>query len=76
MSLLWFNVQEVQLVYAVMGALFMPLLAVTLLLLNNRREWVGREFRNSVLVNLVLTVILAFFTFIGFREIVEALSGL
>jgi len=38
-QLLWFNVQQVQLVYAVLGALFMPLLALTLLLLNNRKDW-------------------------------------
>lgn len=34
--------KEVQKVYAVMGAAFIPLLAVVLLILNGRRAWVGR----------------------------------
>jgi hypothetical protein len=36
--LLWFKVQQVQLIYAVMGAFFMPLLALTLLLLNAKKN--------------------------------------
>ena len=68
---LWFKVQQVQIVYAVLGALFMPLLALTLLLLNNRRAWVG-EFRNRRPLNAALTFVLGLFLYLGFREIIDA----
>jgi Mn2+/Fe2+ NRAMP family transporter len=69
MTLLWFKVQEVQLVYGIVGAFFMPFVAVTLLVLNNRVRLVGREFRNGWLVNFLLGVTLAFFAYVGIREI-------
>jgi len=69
LTLLWFKVQEVQLVYGIVGALFMPFTAVTLLLLNNRTRLVGREFRNGGLVNVLLALTLAFFLYVGVREI-------
>jgi len=73
---LWLKVQEIQLVYAVMGSLFMPLLALTLLLLNNRTKWVSREFKYGLGLNLILGATLAFFTYIGITEIIETISGL
>jgi Mn2+/Fe2+ NRAMP family transporter len=69
--LLWFKVQQVQLIYAVMGAFFMPLLALTLLLLNTRPAWVGREFKNRWITNLILILILGFFLYIGIGEIID-----
>lgn len=72
--LLWFRVQEVQLVYAVTGALFMPLLALTLLLMNNRRSWVGPEFRTRWMANALLILTLAFFATIGVQEILGAFT--
>jgi Mn2+/Fe2+ NRAMP family transporter len=75
LSLLWLKVQQVQLVYAVLGALFMPLLALTLLLLNNRRTLVGPGFRNSVLVNILLVATLAFFSYLSLKEILNLLHG-
>jgi Mn2+/Fe2+ NRAMP family transporter len=76
MSLLWFNVQQVQLAYAAMGALFMPLVALTLLLLNNRRSLVGPGFRNGLAVNILLIATLAFFSYLGAKEILNILRGL
>jgi Mn2+/Fe2+ NRAMP family transporter len=76
MSLLWFSVKQVQLVYAVLGALFMPLLALTLLILNNRASLVGRGFRNSWAVNVLLAATLAFFTVVGLREILELMRSI
>lgn len=73
LSLLWFRVQEVQLVYGILGALFMPFVALTLFLLNNRENLVGRRFRNSLAMNMVLIIILCLFTFLGLREIVGLL---
>ena len=69
MSLLWFKVQSVQLIYGIVGALFIPFVALTLLILNNRVRLVGRDFRNGRLVNALLAITLAFFLYVGLREI-------
>jgi Mn2+/Fe2+ NRAMP family transporter len=63
--LLWTTVRQVQFVYAVLGAAFMPLVALTLLIMNNREEWVGKPFRSGWLVNLLLVVTLLFFVWTG-----------
>jgi Mn2+/Fe2+ NRAMP family transporter len=76
MLTLWLKVQQVQLVYAVLGSLFMPLLALTLILLNNRQKWVGREFKYGVWMNLILGATLALFAYIGIAEIMDTISGL
>jgi Mn2+/Fe2+ NRAMP family transporter len=65
---LLFSFREVQKVYAVLGALFMPMLAATLLLLNGRPDWVGR-LRNRPLTTVVLVATLALFLFFGYREV-------
>lgn len=70
LTLLWFKVQQVQLVYGIVGALFMPFMALTLLVLNNRVDLVGREYRNGWLVNFLLGVTLAFFAYVGIKEII------
>lgn len=67
--LLWLSVRRVQLAYAVMGALFMPLLAVTLLLLNNRRRWVGDRFHNAWPINLLLVLTLLLFASLGILQV-------
>ena len=74
LTLLWFKVQEVQLVYGVVGALFMPFTALTLLILNNRTRLVGREFRNGLVVNILLGLTLAFFLYVGVKEILWLVS--
>ncbi len=51
-----------------MGAMFMPLLALTLLIMNNREPWVRSWFRNSRFINAVLVITLLFFTYIGIRQ--------
>ncbi len=76
LPLLWVSVKKIQLSYAVLGSLFMPLLALTLLLMNNRRSWVGEDFRNSWLSNAALVVILILFGYLGFIGAVENLSKL
>ncbi|MEX2264874.1 MAG: Nramp family divalent metal transporter [Bryobacteraceae bacterium] len=67
--LLRWPVQQLQLAFGITGAMLLPLLALTLLIMNNRREWVGKEFRSAVGVNVVLAVALAFFAYVGVREI-------
>jgi hypothetical protein len=66
---LWLTVERIQLAYAVMGALFMPLLAVTLLVLNNREAWVGERFRNQWWVNAVLAATVLLFAYVGYLQL-------
>jgi hypothetical protein len=68
------SVEQLQLAVGLTGAMLLPLLALTLLIMNNREEWVGRQFRNTVPLNLTLTAALVFFAYIGVREIVQILS--
>lgn len=66
-------VEQLQLAFGLTGAMLLPLLALTLLVMNNREEWVGREFRAGLGLNIVLVSALAFFTFAGGREILKLL---
>ena len=54
-------VRQIQLTYGVLGAMFLPLLALTLLLLNSRGAWVSRDGRNPLWINLALAACLVFF---------------
>ncbi len=58
--------QEIQKIYAIVGASIIPLLALILLIFNGRADWVGREARNSVLTSVVLVAALAFFIWATF----------
>ena len=60
-------------IYASLGALFMPFLALTLLWLLNLR--VPREFRSGLLSNLILGVSVAIFVYVGVQEVLGALGG-
>lgn len=64
---LFVEFKQVQKAYAIFGAFFIPLLAVTLLLMNGRRSWVGDRFRNRWITVLVLLVAIAFFVYYPFR---------
>lgn len=65
LPLLWFEIKSVQLAYAVTGAFFMPVLAATLLIMNNRADWVGQRFRSRLVINAILVVTLVFFCVVG-----------
>lgn len=69
------SLRAVQLSYAVLGALFMPFLALTLLIMNNRADWVGQGFRNGPLINLILVATLLFFGCQGYEEVLQAWAG-
>ncbi len=75
-ALLWVPLERAQLLYAVFGALFMPFLAFTLLLMNARTAWVGRELRNGWVTNIALVATLAVFAWIGWGEIAASMSTL
>jgi Mn2+/Fe2+ NRAMP family transporter len=68
-------VREIQLAYGVIACLFMPLLAFTLLILNNRKAWVGREFATPPAANLVLVVALALFSYLGVQELADLIRS-
>ena len=68
-GLIGWNLRSAQLLYAVVGALCIPLLAIVLLLLNGRSTWVGPRYRNSWLTNLLLLATLAFFLYAGWSSI-------
>ncbi|KKL65818.1 hypothetical protein LCGC14_2151190 [marine sediment metagenome] len=53
--------KSVQKAYAVFGALFMPMLAVALLILNGRGRWVGAKMRNRPVTVAVLTATVVLF---------------
>lgn len=65
------RVETIQLTYAVLGALFMPLLALTLLMMNNRRSWVGEKFRSGWVINVLLVATLLFFAGVGGKKLYD-----
>ncbi|MGH7502294.1 MAG: Nramp family divalent metal transporter [Longimicrobiales bacterium] len=57
--------------YTIVGSLFIPFLAATLLYLNNKVRWTNSVPRNGWASNALLWVILAVFLTVGIQEIVE-----
>lgn len=66
-------VEQLQLAFGLTGAMLLPLLAFTLLIMNNREDWVGKQFRAGAALNTVLFAALVFFAFVGGREILQLL---
>lgn len=66
LSSLWIKFQGIQLLYAVIGAFFIPLCTVSLLVLNNRGSH-PKYFKNQVLTNLILIFTFIFFVANGAR---------
>jgi Mn2+/Fe2+ NRAMP family transporter len=60
-------------IYAVAGAFFMPLLAALLLIMNNRRAWLGK-MKNGLATNLVLLASVLLFGFLLYTEIVKYIN--
>jgi Mn2+/Fe2+ NRAMP family transporter len=56
-------------IYAALGSLFMPFLAITLLWLLNRR--VAPAYRNGIVVNVLLAVCVLVFVILGVQEIID-----
>ncbi len=70
MAGLFWGFRDIQLAYAVTGALLFPVLALALLIFNGRSQWVGPAFRNKPLTIAVLMVVLLFFSWIALRPLV------
>jgi Mn2+/Fe2+ NRAMP family transporter len=69
MAGLFWSFQEIQKLYAIVGATFIPFLAVALLVLNGRKEWVSEQYRNGPATVAVLLATLAFFIWIAWRRL-------
>jgi hypothetical protein len=63
--------RQVQLIYAVAGALFFPFLALMLLIFNGRSAWVGPDFSNGPLTSIVLIAVLIVFSWMGLRPYLD-----
>jgi len=61
-------------IYTVIGSLFVPFLAATLLYLNNRVKWSSPVPRNSLATNAILAIILLLFLVVGGQEVYNALT--
>ena len=59
--------------YTIIGSLFVPFLAATLLYLNNRVKWTAAVPTNSWITNLILVTILVLFAILGIQEVMNAL---
>jgi Mn2+/Fe2+ NRAMP family transporter len=59
--------------YTIVGSLFVPFLAATLLYLNNRVRWSSGVPRNHWTTNVVLVGILVLFAVVGAQEVIAAL---
>ncbi len=66
--------ETVQLAYAVFGALFIPLLAAALLLLNGSRRWIDERYRNGWASTLALWAALGLFVIYGVYEVRQKLG--
>jgi Mn2+/Fe2+ NRAMP family transporter len=60
-------------IYTIVGSLFVPFLAATLLYLNNRVAWSAPVPRNRWTTNVVLIAILLLFVVIGAQEVINQL---
>jgi hypothetical protein len=67
---LFFSFREVQKLYAVTGAFFVPLLALALLLLNSRDKWVGANYRNHAVTVIALVATISFFLWIAATKLI------
>jgi NhaP-type Na+/H+ or K+/H+ antiporter len=61
----------VQKLNSVFGALVMPMLALALLLLNGRKEWIGESFRNRWGATTALVAVLVFFAWVGLPKLIK-----
>lgn len=59
--------------FTIVGSLFIPFLAATMLYLNNRVRWSAPVPHNHWTTNMVLVTILALFAIIGAQEVLNAL---
>ena len=59
--------KEVQKIYGIAGALFLPMLTIALLILNGRKKWTG-DLTNRPMTTATLVSILGFFSWMAWRS--------
>ena len=64
---------QIVVIYTIVGSLFVPFLAATLLYLNNRVKWTEPVPHNAWYTNLLLGAILLLFAIVGAQEVIGAL---
>ena len=64
------------LLYGTLGALFMPFFAITLLVLNNQKRFVPKQFRNRWYHNGLLGITALVFVVLGVNELIKQLAPL
>ena len=64
---------QIVVIYTIVGSLFVPFLAATLLYLNNRVKWTEPVPHNAWYTNLLLAAILLLFAIVGAQEVIGAL---
>ena len=60
---LWYKFEKIQLAYAISGALFIPILALVLLILTNKKNM--KDSKSSILQNTFLILTLIIFVYFG-----------
>lgn len=68
---LFFSFKQAQKFYSVFGALFLPLLATLLLVMNGRKKFIGEKMRNGPLTSLGLVLTIAFFVVVLFFNLMK-----
>lgn len=58
-------------IYAAVSSLFLPILTVSLLLMNNRVDWVGKQNRNGGVTNIALMLAMGLFLFLAVRALTD-----
>lgn len=61
-------------IYSVIGAMFMPFLAGTLLYMNSKSEWVGQKLVNKIPSTFVLVIALLLFGYLSYESLLRAIS--
>lgn len=67
--------QDVQRLYTVTGALFLPFVTLALLIMNGRADWVGEKLNNRPLGAAALVVVLLFFSSLAVRTMLSYIRG-
>jgi len=60
-------------IYTITGSFFMPFLAITLLVMNNKLKWIG-DYKNSIIINTILILSIVLFAYISIDEIIDIFS--
>ncbi|MCB1207245.1 MAG: Nramp family divalent metal transporter [Verrucomicrobiae bacterium] len=69
-----YDFQLIQKLYAVVGALVMPMLALALMWMNGRGAGIGSDWKNRWWTTLALLIVLAFFLWVGMPSLLQSIG--